>query len=227
MNPNEWWEFSVPPLTYTRFWLSIASNDDLLPLLTPDFLRYNGIVPMQWVFDTPVMLAQDFREIKFENGFVASSDGYEIQFAISLGRQLESAVDLCNGVVYRFLGILPNLSIEAFSTHFQAYKMMPDECPGIMNIGTPLEDVPPIVSYRATYSFLDQEVRLDVNEVERGDKGVIDCLDFHFVNRRPVSMRDTGAGARFVRSVLGDWNDHLGQFTLLAEEFYVRHITEG
>ena len=210
-------------LVFDRYWVGLTSVDPMLSLITPDFLRYNGIVPGDWKPDLPVFLGDDFREISFPNGFTVQVDREGADFEVPAGDPPYSMVDYCNDAVGRFLKVLPSLELSACSTIFQGRRLIPDGCPGIMNIGTPLDGVLPVITHRSEFVFSDREVYFDVGEVDYGEHGVIDCLNFRTLNRHSMSSMD-GSSSRFVKGVLDKWESQLAEFLELATGFYDRHI---
>ena len=215
---------SGPDLVFARYWVGLASAHPMLPLLTPDFLRYNDIVPGDWEFEVPVFLGDGFREISFRSGLTVRVDGEDVGFEVPAGDRPYSMVGFCNDAVGRLLEVLPNLELSACSTNFQGHCLIPDGCPGIMNIGTPLDDVLPVITHRSEFIFSDREVYFNVSEVNYGGGGVIDCLDFHSLNKHSLASSTDGSSSRFVKAVLDGWKDQLDEFVQLATGFYDRHI---
>jgi hypothetical protein len=225
MHPHMLGEPLGPALIYTGYSVTFLSKDPVLKLLTPEFLHYNNIVPSEWRPEPPTLLSSEFREMRFTSGFVARLELEEMEFGISLENNPVDQVELCNWIVRRFLEVLPGLEINRFSAQLRGYMMMPENSPGILNIGAALEDVLPLVAYNGTYTLDNRDVYFDVREVNQGGGGVIDCLDFHYVTSFDVNDSPRSSVYHSIKSTLEDWQIWLGELDYLASEFYETHIS--
>ena len=171
-----------PELSFTRYSVALFPSESVPPVLTPDFLHYNEIVPRHWSLRTPVFLGREFTEISFDNGFSLQVTGDRVELAVALDDREFAEVGTCNNAVVRFLYVLPGLDLKKFSVCLEGYSLMPDGCAGIMNIGTSLEDQLPVVSHQSDFSFPDRSMTFYAREASRGEIDYINCLDFQLVN---------------------------------------------
>ncbi len=216
-----------PEVLCTRYWVGLISSDPALPLLTPDFLRYNDIVPVHWEYVKPVILSSCFTEVVFDSGFTVGVDGDEVEFAVPVKGVPGLEVGQCNDAIGRFLEVFPNLDLKGFSTGFQGYRVIPEGCPGIINIGTSLEGQLPIIGHRSTFYFPGREVNFRVREVSRGDGEFINCLDFRTLSYYSAESFPEDVLSIVLEETLEGWEERLDEFYQLARGFYSRHIEAG
>jgi hypothetical protein len=168
-----------------------------------------------------------FTEFAFESGFTVEVNGNEVEFGVPVDGVPEPGVAQCNRAVTRFLRVLTNLDLTEFSIGFRGYSEMPEGCPGITNIGTPLHDRSPIIGHRSSFYFRDRQVRFRAREVSRGDSHFINALDFRVLNSY---SRDSYTGEDMsvvLEDVLEGWEELWGEFCQLSVGFYSRHIESG
>ena len=201
--------------------MTLDSTDPVLSVLTPDFLHYNEIVPVHWELEKPVFVSPDFTKMVFDSGITVQVEEGRVEFASSIDDWPNAEMEIFNDVVRRFLGVLPGLDLTGFSTGIEGYSPMPEGCPGIVNIGNPLDGQIPVIGHRSKFYFPDREVTFRVREVSRGDVGFIDSLDFHLLTAYSADF----SSEESLLKILEEWGKPLEDFrfnSLLA--FYARHI---
>ena len=215
-------------LVCTRYWVTLNPTDPVLPILTPDFLHYNEIVPDDWELEKPVFVSPEFTQMVFDSGLMVKVEEVGVEFSVPCGYTPGPDVGICNDVVLRFLGVLPDLGLASFSTGIDGYALMPDGCTGIVNIGTRLDGQLPVVSHRSKFYFSDKEVTFKVREVSRGGgEGFINSLDFSLLSSCPEALYPEDSLSIILEERLEEWEKVLNDFVELATGFYSRHIEAG
>ena len=214
-------------LVCTRYWVTMDPTDLAPTMLTPDFLRYNEIVPVHWNLERPVFVSPDFTEMVFDSGLTVQVEYGEVEFAVAVDDWPGSGVGICNQVVRYFLSILPGLDLTGFSVGIEGYAFIPDGCPGIVNIGTPLEGQLPVVSYSSRFFFPDRRLTFEVREVSRGGSQYINCLDFRLLSSCSVDLFPDEFLSNILVDSLEEWEDLFKEFVQLSTGFYSRHIEAG
>ena len=208
----------------TRYWVVLDPTDPVLPVLTPDFLYYNEIVPGHWKWEKPIFVSPDFTEIVFDSGLTMQVDKETAEFSVPVDDSLGPEADICNDVVRRFLDVVPGLDLTGFSRGIEGYALMPDGCPGIVNIGTSLEGQLPVVSHCSVFSFPERRVTFRVREVSRHDLQYINCLDFRLLSSCSVDLFPDESLSSILVETLDEWQELFEEFVQLATGFYSRHI---
>jgi hypothetical protein len=220
--------YSTPEIVYTEYYVSLVSTMSLAGLINPGFLQYNGIIPDDWQPHLPVIISQNSADIEYANGVAIRANDNEVSFAFLAEVAPLSDVELSIGVAHRFLGSLPGVQYESVMIDLQGYAMLPQGCPGIMNIGSRFHGILPVISHESVYTAPDHETRFYVQENNRANDSRIDCLDLraHTTYSVPPTHRDP-AGSPFIPDVLRNWTNHVAGFTELATNFIEQHIVEG
>ncbi len=216
-----------PGLVCTRYWVTVDPTDLVPTMLTPDFLRYNEIVPVHWNLEKPVFVSPEFTEMVFDSGFTVQVEDGEVEFAVAVDDWPGSEVGICNQVVRYFLRVLPGLDLAGFSVGIGGYALIPDGCPGIVNIGTSLEGQLPVVSSSSRFFFPDRRVTFEVSEVSRGGSEYINCLDFRLLSSCSVDLFPDESLSNILVDSLEEWEELFEEFVQLATGFYSRHIEAG
>ena len=221
---------SGPRLVFMRYWVTLNPADPVMSVLTPDFMYYNDIVPDHWQPEKPVFISPDFTEIVYNSRLRVRVEKERVEFSVPVDSPPGPEVGTCNSVVRAFLGILEGLELTRFSTGIDGYVFIPDDCPGILNIGTPLDGQLPVVSHRSKFYFSDREMDFRVREVTRERPGSINSLDFRLLSSCPADLYPEDSLSSILEERLEEreeWEEFLEDFVQLATGFYSRHIEAG
>ncbi len=228
MTTDQIYGYPAPEIVYTEYYVSLVSSLHIATFVNPNFLSYNGIIPDDWRPQTPVIIGQNTADIEYDNGIAIRANNDEVGFALIAEVAPLSDVELCISVAHRFLNGLPGVQYESITTDVQGYAMLPEGCPGVMNIGSRFQGILPVISHEAVYTAPDHETRFYVQENNRTNDSRIDCLDLHVRTTYviPPAFRDPGSDP-FISDALGNWNNHITGFEKLATNFIDRHILGG
>ena len=216
-------EISSAELIFTEYSIGLTTTEIIAPLLTPNFLRYNEIVPQSLGIVPPVILGQDSTIIEFVNGLEVRAAAAEVSFAHIPEEPSAPDAESCIAAASRFIEIMAHLDYDSVTADVQGYMMMPAGCPGITNIGPRLEGILPVIYHHAVYPLPNREVNFYAYEVSRRSATHIDCLDLRSVTSYPADSNQ-GLGRGILHSILATREDQLTEFIGLATSFYHRHI---
>ena len=227
MTPRTSTGSSGPGLVFMRYWVRLDPTDPVMLVLTPDFMHYNEIVPGHWKLEKPVFVSPDFTEIVYDSRLRVLVEKGRVEFSVPVDSPPGPEVGTCNDVVRAFLGILRGMDLTRFSTGIDGYTFIPDDCLGIVNIGTSLDGQLPVVSHRSRFYFSDREVDFRVREVNREIPGFINSLDFRLLSSCPADLYPEDSLSSILEERLEEWEELLEDFVQLATGFYSRHIETG
>ena len=214
---------SDPELILTEYSVGLTSTEIIARLLTPDFLRYNEIVPPSLRLVPPIILGQEATSMEFVNGLAVRAADTEVTFAhVPYEPSVPDAAS-CAAVAIRFIESLSDLKYVSVKADVQGYIMIPYGCPGITNIGPRLEGFLPVIYHHAVYPLPGREVNFYAYEVSRESNRHIDCLDLRSVTSYSAEPnQDLEQDILF--AILATWEDQLNEFFELATSFYRKHI---
>ena len=208
---------------FTEYSVSLTTTEVIAPLLTPDFLRYNEIVPPSLGIVPPIILGQGSTIIEFANGLEVRAAEAEVSFAHVPEEPLAPDAESCIYAASRFVETMAHLDYASVTTDIQGYIMIPAGCPGITNIGPRLDGILPVIYHHAVYPLPNREVNFYAYEVSRRSARHIDCLDLRSVTSYPTASNQ-GMGRDILFTILATWEDRLTEFIELATSFYHQHV---
>lgn len=169
-----------PAIKYNGFSVLVRTNNPPQEFFRPETtLQDSGVVPKEWQVVEQDRTRRNILELEYDSGLVVRRTARAIGFNLSVDptTDLLPHIELSNRIVDRFLTTHPALSVKEFAIQCSGYTMMPDGSPGIRNIGLPLENVVPIISFHGGYDLRDRELEFHIRETSR-DSDRINCLDF-------------------------------------------------
>jgi hypothetical protein len=93
-------------------------------LLTPDFLRYSGIVLQDWELSRQPVRAQQAAQVSYQNGISILAYPDRTVFVETLGDKAESSVELAH-LAQRYSEVLRNLNFQAVGVNFRGHVLFP------------------------------------------------------------------------------------------------------
>ena len=217
-----------PTIVYTRFAVFINLSTSLEIALAPDFLQENGVVPDEWSVESSPERADDIQEVRYDSGLIARvhPNGIGFNLFVEPVMDLTPHLTLGNGIVQRFLEQQSSPDVRSFATQLYGLTMMPESSPGIRNIGLPLEDVAPIITFRGLYNLEDRVVRFYIRETTREPGDFINCLEFSCETTYSSDDFPSLSSVDLWQAIKihhATWVDNCND---LVSNFYSDHITE-
>jgi hypothetical protein len=91
-------------------------------LLTPDFLRYSGIIPQDWELSHQPVRAQQAAQVSYQNGVSILAYPDRTIFVEPLSDKTEVEIP---HIAQRYSEILRNLNFQAVGTNFRGHVLFP------------------------------------------------------------------------------------------------------
>ena len=217
-----------PTIIYTRYAVPIILAAPLEVLLQPGFLQEIGVVPGEWTIDTIAKPANDAQEVKYDGGFTVTV----LRNVISFNAFVEPDADLppnlteCNRIVERFLETQSSPAVISFGPQLFGYTMMPEGSQGIRNIGFPLENILPLITFRGTYVLDAREVQFQISESTREPSDFINCLEFTCGTTYSSEDAPDLPSLNLWQAIHTHWATWVENCDQLVLDFYSDHIIE-
>jgi hypothetical protein len=93
-------------------------------LLTPDFLRYSGIIPQDWELSRQPVRAQQAAQVSYQNGVSILAYPDRTVFVEPLSDKTEESVELPH-LAQRYSQVLRNLKFQAVGVNFRGHVLFP------------------------------------------------------------------------------------------------------
>jgi hypothetical protein len=93
-------------------------------LLTPDFLRYSGIIPQDWELSGQPVRAQQAARVSFQNGISILAYPDRTIFVESFGDKAAESLEIPQ-LAQRYSEVLRNLKYQAVGVNFRGHVLFP------------------------------------------------------------------------------------------------------
>jgi hypothetical protein len=91
-------------------------------LLTPDFLRYSGIIPQDWELSRQPVRSQQAAQVSYQNGVSIIAYPDRTIFVEPISDKTEAELP---HITQRYCEILRNLNFQAVGTNFRGHVLFP------------------------------------------------------------------------------------------------------
>ncbi len=229
MSINDVHSTPAPEIVHTEYAFSLSASQGLAALVNPDFLRYNDIVPSDWIAAPPFIIERESSDIEFTNGVGVRARGNQITFAFNTADSSVDNVNLSMAFAIRFIRSVPGIRYHIVGIDVRGYAMFPIGSPGIMNIGTRFQGVLPVITHRASYTFPDRDFTFWAEETGEDDEDqYVDRLELRTRNTYDFQSSQSGqAPPDIVLSIAADWERYIDEFDEVASNFLARHVSVG
>ncbi len=99
-------------LTVQELAIVVAAKDLKPAIITPDFLKYSGIIPGEWEFDKKPIVNDNLARFSFKNGVNIVAEPNRVIFAEAIVNKTTETV-LAANAISKFTQALPNLDFQA------------------------------------------------------------------------------------------------------------------
>jgi hypothetical protein len=192
-------------------------------LLTPDFLRYSGIIPQDWELSRQPVRGQQAAQVSYQNGVSIIAYPDRTVFVEPLSEKAEGSVELPH-LAQRYSEVLRNLNFQAVGVNFRGHVLFPGAedsahqylCNTLLSpaswqtIGTaPMRAGLNLVYTfeRNTLSLSVQEAMMQLPEQERVPVVVFAANFENQLQNRPQPEQLTG-----LQQAITSWQDDLGNY---------------
>ena len=215
----------VEKIVYKFYSITLYISVPLNRRLNPEFLLENNVVPEDWTVD--LESSQDFgiiQRFKFQEGLLvqAHPDRLYFQWDIITDEMIRSQIALCNAIIEALLTLPSFVVVDTSVIQLHGYTMMPENSLGITNLGEPLEDLHPVISFRADYDLEIRDVQFDIGEATMGPGEFINSLQFTYSTKYYFSEDVSGQASW--ESIVVYHEDWIKECSYLVDAFYSNHI---
>jgi hypothetical protein len=208
---------------YYSITLYISAPSDMM--LTPELLLENQIVPEEWTLDPA--FSQNLGPIqhfRFQEGLLvqARPDHLYFQWDIIAEEGIRPGMASGNATIEALLTSLPLVAVGTSVVQLQGRIMMPEESLGITNLGEPIEDVIPVVTFGADYDLEFRDVQFHIQETALEPSEFVNCLQFTYTSKYCFS-EDIPSLESWQDIVIAH-EDWIKECSHLVQSFYSDHI---
>ncbi|WYL95041.1 MAG: hypothetical protein HEQ35_15390 [Gloeotrichia echinulata IR180] len=162
-----------PILDVQEFAIAIAAKRHNPTILTPDFLKYSGIVPSEWELARQPILTNTAAQVVFQNGVNIIAEVNRVVFTESISTKEPQEVEIA-GIASKYLATLAQVEYQGIGINFRGHVLLEGEqntarnyiLKTLLNPG-PWQEFGEATVQAATrfvYTFEGVQLNLDINE---------------------------------------------------------------
>jgi hypothetical protein len=216
--------------------IAIAAQKNNPTILTPDFLKYSGIVPSEWELAKAPILTNSAAQVTFQNGITVIADLNRIIFAQPLSVQAQPQVVQIPAIAHKYIQTLPQVNYKGISITFRGHAPFDNQENGtreyiyrnLLNSGPWLEygTTPVQASLRFMYNQPGVQMNLDINEAllqlaEQTSKKVVlftaNCL-------HPINQEDEKQGLTALAQIIDNWETDLKMYQEVVNNKFLHSL---
>ncbi len=113
-------------LTVQELAIVVAAKDLKPTIITPDFLKYSGIVPGDWEFSQKPVVNNNGAKFSFKNGVNIVAESNRVIFAEAIANKSTDTV-IAPNIISKFTQALPNLDFQAIGINPRGFVAFGEE----------------------------------------------------------------------------------------------------
>ena len=216
-----------PDVALVDLSIVLAANPIDPTIINQDFLRYNGIVDAGLGTTEPPVSTPVFSQVIFENRLAVTADPNRVIFSHQ-GNPLSEDDCVSPRAASRFLETVPHAPYSAIGINPKCFRLSVDGhsdrvADVLIDEGKwmSFRDVLPDVHLKATYSYKERRITLDVGGATRKDSDGSEApgLLFQVNIHRGILETDQVRRAQEMSSIIAAWRDDLSDFKNLVAKF--------
>jgi hypothetical protein len=203
-------------------------------LLTPDFLRYSGIIPQDWELARQPVRAQQAAQVSYQNGVSIIAYPDRTVFVEPLSDKAEDSVELPH-LAQRYSEVLRNLNFQAVGVNFRGHVLFPGTedsahqylCNTLLSPGSwqSIGTAPMRAGLNLIYTFERNTMNLSIQEAmmqlpEQERVPVVIFTANLETQLQSLSETDHLAG---LHQALSSWQVDLGNYRLVVDKLLNRN----
>ncbi|MCM0593811.1 MAG: hypothetical protein KA716_27895 [Gloeotrichia echinulata DEX184] len=209
-----------PNLDVQEFAIAIAAKRHNPTILTPDFLKYSGIVPSDWELARQPILTNTAAQVVFQNGVNIIAEVNRVVFTESISTKEPQEVEIAT-IANKYLATLAQVEYQGIGINFRGHVLLEGEqntarnyiLKTLLNAG-PWQEFGEATVQAATrfvYTFEGVQLNLDINEagLQLPDQTVLPIVLFTANFGHGISGDEPSQRLATLSQVIGNWQSDL------------------
>ena len=221
-------------LTVQELAIVIAAKDLKPPIITPDFLKYSGIVPGEWEFASKPIVDNNAARFSFKNGLNIIAEPNRVIFAEAITNKTTETV-LAPVIISKFTQALPNLDFQAVGINPRGFVAFGEESGAnkfitekLLSPGAWQEEGEEAMqaSLNLVYKLKRAPLALNITEAALNQKDKkIPIVIFSGSFSYQVAGNSSEQKLGFVNQVVGNWFTDITAFSSLVNDKFLADVT--
>ncbi|BAY84312.1 hypothetical protein NIES267_38080 [Calothrix parasitica NIES-267] len=221
-------------LTVQELAIVVAAKDLKPSIITPDFLKYSGIVPGNWEFTQKPVINSNNAKFSFKNGVNIIAEANRVIFAEAVANKNTETI-LAPTIISKFTGALPNLDFQAIGINPRGFVAFGEEDAGrkfitekLLAPGTWQEEGEEAMraSLNLMYKLRRAPLALNITEAALNQKDKsIPIVIFSGSFSYQVIGKTVEQKLSYVNQVIGNWFTDITAFSSLVNDKFLADVT--
>ena len=221
-------------LTVQELAIVIATKDLKPSIITPDFMKYSGIIPGEWEFASKPVVNNNGARFSFKNGLNIVAEPNRIIFAEAIANKTTETV-LAPSIVSKFTEALPNLDFQAVGINPRGFVAFGEEDAAnkfitqkLLSPGAWQEEGEEAMraSLNLVYRLKRAPLALNITEAALNQKDKkIPIVIFSGSFSYQVIGNSVEQKLGFVNQVVGNWFTDITAFSSLVNDKFLADVT--
>jgi hypothetical protein len=206
-------------------------------LLTPDFLRYSGIIPEDWELSGQPVRAQQAARVSFQNGISILAYPDRTVFVESFGDKASENLELPQ-LAQRYSEVLRNLNFQAVGVNFRGHVLFPGAedsahqylCNTLLSPGSwqTMGTAPMRAGLNLVYTFERNTMNLSVQEamMQLPEQERVPVVLFTANFETPLQSLSETDHLTGLQQALSSWQADLGNYRQVVDKLLNRTPSE-
>lgn len=200
--------------------IAIAAKQHNPIILTPDFLKYSGIVPSEWELSQAPILTNSAAQVKFQNGINIIAQVNKIIFTELIATKELKEVQI-SAIARKYSQTLTQLEYQEVAINFRGHVLFEQQnntarnyiFRTLLNPGPWHEfgKAPVQAAMRFNYSLEEAQLSLDINEagLQLPDKTVRPIVLFSASFSHAIAQEDQSQRLASLSKIISNWHTDL------------------
>ncbi|MCF2152306.1 hypothetical protein IQ276_039160 [Desmonostoc muscorum LEGE 12446] len=207
--------------------IAIAAKQHNPTILTPDFLKYSGIVPNNWELGKPPILTDSNAQVVFANGISITSYVNRIIFTEAIATKESTEVEI-PALAGKYVETLAQVDYQGVSINFRGHVLFNEQNNTARNyiFGTLLNPGPwhefgkaPVqAAMRFNYTLEGAQMSLDINEagLQLPDRTVQPIVLFTAAFNHAIVQEEPSQRLAILSEIISNWQTDIEAYKELV-----------
>jgi hypothetical protein len=229
-------KYMKPSLEIQEIAIAIAAKQHNPTILTPDFLKYSGIIPSEWELARQPIVTNTASQVVFQNGINIVAEVNRIIFVESITTKEPQDVEI-PAIASKYLETLAQVDYQGISINFRGHVMFEQQqntardyiLKTLLNPGTWQEfgKAPVQAATRFLYTLEDAQMSLDINEagLQLPDKKVLPIVLFTANFNHAIAPEEASQRLATINQVIGSWQTDLETYQEVVNNKFLNSVS--
>ncbi len=221
------------PLTVQELAIVIAAKNQNPSILSPDFLKYSGMIPAEWELAGKPIFSNNLTRVSFKNGVSIVGEPNRVIFAEAIADKTTATVSIAN-VARKYVQVLPNMDFQAVGVNPRGFVAFTEKdaarnfiTENLLSAGAWKEEgeAPMQASLNLIYKLQNTPVAINITQAELRQKDkAIPIVIFSGNFNYQVTGSNSQEKLDLINQVIENWFNDITTFSNLINNKFLAGV---